>query len=219
MVYVGKLRPIWLLLQLVGRIWKVHVFPRSHKKVCLCLFFEFCGRTLIFFYPSLSWQISLHLNVVKFLGWNFMRFSFHKLLILNEPWRWEVCFVDTHKPRTIFLFLFPFILCLMCRTCIFRLNLLTETGSEDDGLLDPSDDDFFLNGSSSDDADADDEWTDKSTRYWESFLFYFFKTWHSLCWMCKGFASLLVTQSVTYIEVEVGLKSQEFEVFSVFEGP
>ncbi|KAI3469680.1 hypothetical protein Pfo_026343 [Paulownia fortunei] len=41
---------------------------------------------------------------------------------------------------------------------------LEETGSEDDGLLDPSDDDFFLNGSSSDDADADDEWTDKSTR-------------------------------------------------------
>ncbi|XP_010542913.1 PREDICTED: rRNA-processing protein EFG1-like isoform X2 [Tarenaya hassleriana] len=41
---------------------------------------------------------------------------------------------------------------------------LEETGSEDDGLLDLSDDDFFLNGSSSDEADADDEWTDKSTR-------------------------------------------------------
>ncbi|KAL2506645.1 Protein of unknown function (DUF2361) [Abeliophyllum distichum] len=41
---------------------------------------------------------------------------------------------------------------------------LEETGSEDDGLLDLSDDDFFLNGSSSDDAEADDEWTDKSTR-------------------------------------------------------
>ncbi|KAL3506029.1 hypothetical protein ACH5RR_031411 [Cinchona calisaya] len=41
---------------------------------------------------------------------------------------------------------------------------LEETGSEDDGLLDPSDDDFFLSGSSSDDADADDEWTDKSAR-------------------------------------------------------
>ncbi|XP_011073482.1 rRNA-processing protein EFG1 isoform X1 [Sesamum indicum] len=39
---------------------------------------------------------------------------------------------------------------------------LEETGSEDDGLLDPSEDDFFLNGSSSDDADADDEW---SARY------------------------------------------------------
>lgn len=39
-----------------------------------------------------------------------------------------------------------------------------ETGSEDDGLLDLSEDDFFLNGSSSDEADADDEWTDKSTR-------------------------------------------------------
>ena len=47
---------------------------------------------------------------------------------------------------------------------------LTETGSEDDGLLDLSEDDFFLSGSSSDEADADDEWTDKSTRYtfhWE----------------------------------------------------
>ncbi|GLT78660.1 hypothetical protein SLA2020_501880 [Shorea laevis] len=41
---------------------------------------------------------------------------------------------------------------------------LEETGSEDDGLLDMSDDDFFLSGSSSDEADADDEWTDKSTR-------------------------------------------------------
>lgn len=40
----------------------------------------------------------------------------------------------------------------------------TETGSEDDGLMDLSEDDFFL-GSSSDEADADDEWTDKSTRY------------------------------------------------------
>ncbi|XWS13762.1 hypothetical protein CRYUN_Cryun36dG0066000 [Craigia yunnanensis] len=41
---------------------------------------------------------------------------------------------------------------------------LEETGSEDDGLLDLSDDDFFLSGTSSDEADADDEWTDKSTR-------------------------------------------------------
>ncbi|XP_045789726.1 rRNA-processing protein EFG1-like isoform X2 [Trifolium pratense] len=41
---------------------------------------------------------------------------------------------------------------------------LEETGSEDDGLLDLSDDDFFLAGSSSDEADADDELTDKSTR-------------------------------------------------------
>lgn len=41
----------------------------------------------------------------------------------------------------------------------------TETGSEDDGLLDMSEDDFFLSGSSSDEADADDEWTDKSARY------------------------------------------------------
>ncbi|MBA0628953.1 hypothetical protein Godav_023582 [Gossypium davidsonii] len=42
---------------------------------------------------------------------------------------------------------------------------MEETGSEDDGLLDLSDDDFFLTGTSSDEADADDEWTDKSTRY------------------------------------------------------
>ncbi|KAJ4956959.1 hypothetical protein NE237_013742 [Protea cynaroides] len=41
---------------------------------------------------------------------------------------------------------------------------LEETGSEDDGLLDMSEDDFFLTGSSSDEADADDEWTDKSMR-------------------------------------------------------
>lgn len=31
--------------------------------------------------------------------------------------------------------------------------------------MDLSEDDFFLSGSSSDEADADDEWTDKSTRY------------------------------------------------------
>ncbi|KHG25657.1 rrna-processing efg1 [Gossypium arboreum] len=40
---------------------------------------------------------------------------------------------------------------------------LEGTGSEDDGLLDLSDDDFFLTGSSSEEADADDEWTE-STR-------------------------------------------------------
>uniref|UniRef100_A0A7N0VJW0 rRNA-processing protein EFG1 n=1 Tax=Kalanchoe fedtschenkoi TaxID=63787 RepID=A0A7N0VJW0_KALFE len=40
---------------------------------------------------------------------------------------------------------------------------LEETGSEDDGLVYLSDD-FFSHGSSSDEADADDEWTDKSTR-------------------------------------------------------
>lgn len=43
-------------------------------------------------------------------------------------------------------------------------DLEAETGSEDDGLLDLSEDDFFLSGSSSDEADADDEWTDRSTR-------------------------------------------------------
>ncbi|KAE9453070.1 hypothetical protein C3L33_15027, partial [Rhododendron williamsianum] len=36
--------------------------------------------------------------------------------------------------------------------------------SEDDGLLDLSEDDFFLAGSSSDEAEADDEWTDRSAR-------------------------------------------------------
>ncbi|XP_051129969.1 rRNA-processing protein EFG1-like isoform X2 [Andrographis paniculata] len=36
---------------------------------------------------------------------------------------------------------------------------LEETGSEDDGLLDPSEDDFFLHGSSSDASEADDEWS------------------------------------------------------------
>ncbi|XP_010278172.1 PREDICTED: rRNA-processing protein EFG1-like [Nelumbo nucifera] len=39
---------------------------------------------------------------------------------------------------------------------------LEETGSEDDGQY--AEDDFFLTGSSTDEADADDEWTDKSTR-------------------------------------------------------
>ncbi|KAF9605871.1 hypothetical protein IFM89_019843 [Coptis chinensis] len=36
---------------------------------------------------------------------------------------------------------------------------LEETGSEDDGILDMSGDDFFLAGSSSEEVDADDEWT------------------------------------------------------------
>ncbi|CAM6027485.1 unnamed protein product [Sphagnum balticum] len=38
---------------------------------------------------------------------------------------------------------------------------LEETGSEDEAV-DMSEDDFFMAGSSSDDVDADDEWTDKS---------------------------------------------------------
>ncbi|XP_021728986.1 rRNA-processing protein EFG1-like [Chenopodium quinoa] len=41
---------------------------------------------------------------------------------------------------------------------------LEETGSEDDGLADLSDDDFFVSGTSSDEADADDELTDLSAR-------------------------------------------------------
>jgi hypothetical protein len=40
---------------------------------------------------------------------------------------------------------------------------LEETGSEDEAV-DLSEDDFFMGGSSSDDVDADDEWTDKSPR-------------------------------------------------------
>ncbi|CAN0858956.1 hypothetical protein LINGRAHAP2_LOCUS7524 [Linum grandiflorum] len=44
-------------------------------------------------------------------------------------------------------------------------RLTTETGNEDDGLSDLSEDDFFLAGSSSNEAAADDEWTDKSTKY------------------------------------------------------
>ncbi|XP_074590485.1 uncharacterized protein LOC141846363 [Curcuma longa] len=40
---------------------------------------------------------------------------------------------------------------------------LEETASDDDAL-DVSEDDFFLSGSSTDEAEADDEWTDRSTR-------------------------------------------------------
>lgn len=54
---------------------------------------------------------------------------------------------------------------MLKKWCLLFGIHLTETGSEDDGLLDLSDDDFFLTGTSSDEADADDEWTDKSTRY------------------------------------------------------
>ncbi|CAK9200563.1 unnamed protein product [Sphagnum troendelagicum] len=43
---------------------------------------------------------------------------------------------------------------------------LEETGSEDEAV-DLSEDDFFMGGSSSDDVDADDEWTDKSPRLGE----------------------------------------------------
>ncbi|KAJ7522335.1 hypothetical protein O6H91_18G007200 [Diphasiastrum complanatum] len=42
---------------------------------------------------------------------------------------------------------------------------LEETGSDDDEAMDLSESDFFMAGSSSDDADADDEWTDKSPRW------------------------------------------------------
>ncbi|EFJ35460.1 hypothetical protein SELMODRAFT_438394 [Selaginella moellendorffii] len=41
---------------------------------------------------------------------------------------------------------------------------LEETGSEDEEPMDLSEDDIFIEGSSSDDADADDEWTDRSPR-------------------------------------------------------
>eukprot|EP00245_Coleochaete_scutata_P006377 TRINITY_DN20802_c0_g1_i1.p1 TRINITY_DN20802_c0_g1~~TRINITY_DN20802_c0_g1_i1.p1 ORF type:complete len:410 (-),score=107.34 TRINITY_DN20802_c0_g1_i1:450-1679(-) len=44
------------------------------------------------------------------------------------------------------------------------IDLEEGSGSEDDGLIDMSEDDFFMAGSSSDDADADDEWDDKSPR-------------------------------------------------------
>ena len=54
---------------------------------------------------------------------------------------------------------------ILSPTFFFGYFVAIETGSEDDGLLDMSEDDFFLSGSSSDEADADDEWTDKSTRY------------------------------------------------------
>ncbi|XWS08870.1 hypothetical protein CRYUN_Cryun40dG0037500 [Craigia yunnanensis] len=60
---------------------------------------------------------------------------------------------------------------------------LEETGSEDDGLLDLSDDDFFLSGTSSDEADADDEWTDKSTREQASMLL---AKQHLACLVMKG---------------------------------
>lgn len=54
----------------------------------------------------------------------------------------------------------------LCMT-YFVFATITETGSEDDGLLDLSEDDFFLGGSSSDEGEADDEWTEKSTRWVE----------------------------------------------------
>ncbi len=38
--------------------------------------------------------------------------------------------------------------------------LLAETGSDEEAM-DISEDDFFVAGSSGDDADADDEWTDR----------------------------------------------------------
>jgi uncharacterized Zn finger protein (UPF0148 family) len=44
------------------------------------------------------------------------------------------------------------------------IDIEAETGSDDDGNMDISEDEFFLAGSSSDDVNADDEWTDKSTR-------------------------------------------------------
>jgi hypothetical protein len=49
------------------------------------------------------------------------------------------------------------------RKCNASCWFITETGSDDDAL-DISDDDFFMSASSSDD-EADDEWTDKSTKY------------------------------------------------------
>lgn len=57
----------------------------------------------------------------------------------------------------IWCFCFVFHVTLIVQNYIKIWTHESETGSEDDGLLDASEDDFFLNGSSSDEADADDE--------------------------------------------------------------
>ena len=89
---------------------------------------------------------------------------------------WHTSFQNNLCIRVINVPLFVFMLHLCSVKCwqasMFDssfLATLTETGSEDDGLLDLSEDDFFLAGSSSDEADADDEWTDKSTRWADMF--------------------------------------------------
>lgn len=51
--------------------------------------------------------------------------------------------------------------CVIAEEFVFGL---TETGSDDDGATEMSEDDFFLVGSD-DNADADDEWTDKTSRH------------------------------------------------------
>lgn len=80
--------------------------------------------------------------------------------------------------------------------------LVTETGSEDDGLLDLSDDDFFLTGSSSDEADADDEWTDKSTRYlWADMILLQFGLFSSIFWIYVYSFSLLKNKLISKFEV------------------
>lgn len=52
---------------------------------------------------------------------------------------------------------------LLSKALNFVLHHPTETASDDD-TLDVSEDDFFMSGSSSDE-EADDELTDKSTKY------------------------------------------------------
>ncbi|KAF3778071.1 rRNA-processing protein [Nymphaea thermarum] len=69
----------------------------------------------------------------------------------------------TLSPLIVLLFI-TFYVCIFQSPGIEKLHSCTETGSDEDGPLDVSEDDFFLSGSSSDEVEADDEWTDKSTR-------------------------------------------------------
>ena len=54
-----------------------------------------------------------------------------------------------------------------------------------------SEDDFFVSGSSSDEADADDEWTDKSARYVGFEFSFFFRFVHVLLLQEFGYIKCL----------------------------
>ncbi|RRT59844.1 hypothetical protein B296_00014930 [Ensete ventricosum] len=95
---------------------------------------------------ALEHKIRLRDRKIKFFG---MLISLHDFLLAD-------CDNFVMHPSLDVLHLF--------HAQIFCPVDLAETASDDDAL-DVSEDDFFLSGSSSDEAEADDEWTDKSTRY------------------------------------------------------
>ena len=87
---------------------------------------------------------------------------FGRLFVMENPFMIMTIYVLNLYYQTLLTEDFIFENCgIMAEDFIFEL---AETGSDDDEATEMSEDDFFLAGSD-DNADADDEWTDKTSRH------------------------------------------------------